>query len=393
VKVLHVVPSLSPLRGGPSFAARSIAHALVEAGAAVDVVTTDDDGPGRAEVPLRTWVKDGGVRYQYFPRQTRRYTVSVPLSRWLLRNATSYDLLHIHAVFSYPTLPAALAAVRWEVPYIVRPLGILNRWGREHEKKVLKKLSFALLERRILRSAGAIHYNTELEMQEAAELRIDGRGVVIPNPVDLPPPGVCNPAWFHDEFPATRDGEVILVLSRLHEKKGIDLVLAGFPQIRAEFPKAQLVLAGEGSPEFVAGLRRRVAELGVQASVIWTGFLDGPQKWSAMAAASVFVLPSYSENFGIAVVEAMAAGTPVVISDAVGIHREVADSRAGFVVPCAVEPLAEALQRVLAQPERGREMGRNGRRLVETAFSSAAVGPRLMDLYGELVGGPVGGRR
>jgi glycosyltransferase involved in cell wall biosynthesis len=112
-----------------------------------------------------------------------------------------------------------------------------------------------------------------------------------------------------------------------------------------------------------------------------------------MAAASVFVLPSYSENFGIAVVEAMASGTPVVISDAVGIHREVADSRAGFVVPCAVEPLAEALKRVLAQPERGREMGRNGRRLVETVFSSAAVGPRLMDLYGELVGGPVGGRR
>src|SRR5205814_9404848 len=135
-------------------------------------------GAGVAEVPLPKGVKDGGVRYHSSPPQPRRYTVSVPLSQWLLRNATSYDLLHIHAVFSYPTLPAALAAVRWEVPYIVRPLGILNRWGREYEKKVLKKLSFALLERRILRCAGAIHYNTELELHEAAERRIDGGGVV-----------------------------------------------------------------------------------------------------------------------------------------------------------------------------------------------------------------------
>ena len=187
-------------------------------------------------------------------------------------------------------------------------------------------------------------------MQEAAEHRIDGRGVVIPNPVDLPPPGVCNPAWFHDEFPATRDGEVILVLVADRPRRRDDPARESIPLWLVRHAVGlmiRLILRID-----IRGLEHLPTTGPVLLAGNHTGFLDGPQKWSAMAAASVFVLPSYSENFGIAVVEAMAAGTPVVISDAVGIHREVAESRAGFVVPCAVEPLAEALKRVLAQPER-----------------------------------------
>lgn len=164
---------------------RAVARGLAQAGLEVHVATTDDDHRGRLEVPHNVPVVEEGVTYWYFPRQTRFYTFSWPLAQWLARHVQDYDLVHIHALFSYATLPAAFWAARRAVPYVIRPLGTLNRWGIRNRHPWLKKLSFHLIERRILARAAAIHYTSEQEQLEAVELGVMQRSVVIPNAVDI----------------------------------------------------------------------------------------------------------------------------------------------------------------------------------------------------------------
>jgi len=186
MRILHVIPSVGPLRGGPSAAIRTMTRGLAQAGLSVHVATTDDNGPERLRVPYRTPVDEQGVTHWYFPRQTSFYTFSLPLTQWLRRHVIDFDLVHIHALFSYAALPAAYCANRRDVPYIVRPLGVLNRWGMENRRAWMKKLSFRLIERRILAGAAAVHYTSEQERMEAAEVGWQQRAVVIPNATDAP---------------------------------------------------------------------------------------------------------------------------------------------------------------------------------------------------------------
>ena len=131
LRVLHVIPSVGPRRGGPSVAMRTLARGLTRAGVDVQIATMDDDGPGRLDVPLERPVEEEGATYWYFRRQTRFYSVSWPLTRWLAGRVANFDLVHIHALFSYAAVPASIFARTRGVPYIVRPLGTLNRFGME----------------------------------------------------------------------------------------------------------------------------------------------------------------------------------------------------------------------------------------------------------------------
>src|SRR5262245_51284458 len=149
-RVLHVIPSVGPARGGPSVAMGILARGLAATGVDVDVATTNDDGPGLLDIPLGRPVEREGATYWYFHRQIPFYTISWPLTRWVAGHVNGYDLVHIHALFSQPSVAAAVAARRSGVPYIVRPLGTLNRFGMEKRRPRLKRLSYRLLERRIL---------------------------------------------------------------------------------------------------------------------------------------------------------------------------------------------------------------------------------------------------
>jgi glycosyltransferase involved in cell wall biosynthesis len=381
-KILHVIPSVGPQRGGPSVLMRTLARALSQAGMEVHVATTDDNGPGRLRVPLGVPQPEDGATFWYFPRQTRFYTFSWPLTRWLARHVREFDLVHIHALFSYAALPAALLAHRARVPYIVRPLGTLNRWGIRNRRPWLKKLSFRLLESRILASAAGIHYTSEQELVEAGELGVSGKALMIPNAVDLPS-GPSGETRASRTLPQGR--QVILFLSRFDRKKGIDLLFEAFARVRQQCPNALLVLAGSGDREWVARLRQDAARLDIAGHVVWAGFLSGDDKWAALRAADVFVLPSYSENFGIAVLEALACGCPVVLSDQVGIHREIAHAGAGIVTPCRVDELAAALLEVLGDANLRARLCQNGLRLAQQQFSLEAVGRQLTAAYAAMI--------
>ena len=389
LRVLHVIPSVGPRRGGPSVAVRTLARGLTRAGADVHIATTDDDGTGHLNVLLGRPVEEEGATYWYFRRQTRFYAVSWPLTRWLAGRVANFDLVHIHALFSYAAVPASIFARTRGVPYIVRPLGTLNRFGMERRRPMLKRLSYMLIERRILRDAAVVHYTSEAERREAALLGPPGQSIVIPHGIDLDGFGVVPSAgWLRRRAPHLAGRTIILFLSRIDRKKGLDLLLPAFARLRAERPKVALVVVGDGEVELVSKLRAEAARLGIDRDVYWAGFLSGAEKFGALADADVFVLPSYSENFGLSVVEAMASRLPVVISDQVAIHHEVADGGAGLVTPCQVAPLSAALASLVADPDLRARLGEAARRLAERRFSAGAMTSAVLRMYHEILEQP-----
>ncbi len=384
MKILHVIPSISPRRGGPSFLLRALAAGLARAGHEVHVATTDDDGPGRLNPPPPSHRLEEGVQIWTFPRQIRFYTVSWPLWRWLSRRAADFDVVHAHALFTFPSLAAAFWAKRRRTPYVVRPLGTLNRWGVRNRRPWLKRLSFPLVERRILENAACVHYTSEAEFEEARQLGFAAPAAVIPNGFDPAQIEGGVAERFLGLHPGLSDRPRILFLSRLDPKKGLDLLLDAFAGLSDRQPAPALVLAGNGENAFVETVRRQAEDLGVSGRVHFVGFLKDDQKRDALAAADVYVLPSYSENFGIAAAEALACGLPVVISDQVAIHREVAEAGAGWVVPCRASDLTEALREALDQG-RGPDRAARARALALDRFSMESVIGRLERLYREIV--------
>jgi glycosyltransferase involved in cell wall biosynthesis len=379
-KVLHVIPSIAAVHGGPSIMLEQMARGLARTGIEIHIATTNDNGAELLDVPCGVPIARDGITYWYFKRQTSFYKFSRPLSQWLSRNVAHYELVHIHALFSHAALAAGYWSHRKGVPYAVRPLGTLNRWGMENRRPWVKRLSFSLFESRILKHAAFVHYTSEQEREEAALLQIGARSEVIPNPAPRAD-GADASGGLRALHPELRNRQIVLFLSRFDRKKGLELLVPAFARVQRDFPSAALVLAGSGSNDLVSSLRALVREEGIEAHVFWPGFLKGEEKRAAFADADVFVLPSRSENFGIAVVEAMAAGCPVLVSDQVGIHGDISVANAGVVVRCDVDELAGALGRMLQDWPARAAMGLNGRCLTQTKYSIESVTSRLIAAY------------
>lgn len=386
LRVLHVITSLAKSQGGPAVALPLMARALVAVGVEVTVVTTDDDGRGnRLPVPLGEPIPgDEGATYFYFRKQTEFYRVSGGLTRWLWRHVRDFDVVHIHALFTYTSTVAAWVA-RWRgVPYVVRPLGVLNRWGMANRRRRLKWLSTQVVELPILRGAARIHYTSKQEQDEAADA---GAGelpaVIIPLAIDTS--AYQNPPeWevFRALFPLAAGRRIVLFLSRIDAKKGLDLLLPAFAEVSRRHSDLLLVIAGDGDPAFVAGMRGVAEGLGLGADrLLWTGFIGGADKKAALGAATIFVLPSYSENFGIAAAEALAAGIPSILTDQVALATDAAEVGAALVIPCEVEALTQAMDRLLADEDTCRRLSVNAVRLVAERFSLSAAGQSLKQLY------------
>ena len=358
---------------------RTMARAQAALGIEVHVATTDDDGRGRLSESAGASFEEDGVTYCIFRRQTGFYTFSLPLTIWLSEHVRDYDVIHIHALFSFPSMAAAFFAKRAHVPYMVRPLGVLNLWGMQHRRPWLKRLSFRLLESRVLRNAAGVQYTSVQESEEAAQLGVEHTPLLIPNPVDI----ALGPAVrgrFRRAFPALEGKTMVLFLSRIDAKKGIDILLPAFARLRSNHPETVLVVAGDGDRTLLAELQDQAKQLGLGDGVLWVGFLQGEIKRDALADADVFVLPSYSENFGVAVVEAMGSGVPVIVSDQVGIHPEIAEAEAGLVVGCSVPQLEEALTKAVMDPVwRGKASG-NALHLART-FAPEMIAGRLVKIY------------
>jgi glycosyltransferase involved in cell wall biosynthesis len=375
MRVLHVIPSVSPAHGGPSHALIGMVRGVVREGLSVDVVTTPADRDGDLDVPLNGFVEQDGARYRFFPRQPpRSWTFSWPLTRWLYRHLGKYDVVHVHALFSYPTLAACHACRRRGVPYVLRPAGMLDPWCLANARWK-KSPYYALLERRNLAGAAAVHATSQAEAANIARLGFGEKTWVIPLAVDLPDPAP------RSEAPPAGAGLRVLYLGRLHPKKGVPVLFRAIAAVRRGGVEVSLIVAGDGDPAYRERLLKNVRELGIEDQVQFIGFVDGPQKAAAFRAADLFVLPSYQENFGVAALEAMSYGMPVVVSDQVALATEILQANAGRVVPVD-DPLALA-QAIVAyrDPASRRESSLRVQGLVGTRFTNEAQARSLVELY------------
>jgi glycosyltransferase involved in cell wall biosynthesis len=378
VRVLHVIPSAAPADGGPNLAVRAIARGLAARGVEVTVATTNASGSDTLDVPLGTPVIDEGVVYRYFARTVPgSWKFSWPLTRWLWSNASGYDVVHVHALFSYATIPGCRAAAHAPVPYVLRPLGTLSEWSLGH-RRWKKRPYYALLERSHLEMASAIHVTSDAEGDDVARLGYGDRARVIPLGVDVSarPPGRRRQS---DTGPFR-----LLFLSRLHEKKNVPLLLRALVTRPHMSRPIQLTIAGDGDPAYRAELVRQAEDLGFGSRVRFVGHVEGDAKRQAFTDADCFILPSAHENFGLAVAEALAAGLPVIVTPGVALSREVSRAGAGLVTDATEDAIGVAIAWAVEHPATLVEMGDRAWQLAKRDLSWETTCTRLGQLYEEL---------
>ena len=328
MKILRSIHTINPDLGGPIESVMQSSAALARRGHEVEIVSLD--------APADAWVRSCPVPVHALGPGRGNYGYAPRFSRWIQERHARYDALIVQGLWQYNSFGVWRAVHGTRTPYFVFPHGMLDPWfKRTYPGKHLKKLLYwPWAEYRVLRDAKAVLFTSEEERHSARESFslyqcnevVVNYGTAAPE-IDL----AAAREDFFANFPQLRSRRFLLFLGRLHEKKGCELLLEAFTDLRraAGNQAPDLVLAGPCADD---GYRKRLAQMAAAASgITFTGMLAGPQKWGALSAAEAFVLPSHQENFGIAVVEALACGTPVLISNKVNIWREIDAAEAGYV--------------------------------------------------------------
>ncbi len=391
MKVLHVIPSISKHAGGPSQAILPMCRALRSQGVELLLATTDDGVQGEDGIAIQCGQAGeyNGQPTIFFPSQLgASFKYSRPFAQWLNHNVAEYDLVHIHAVFNHACIAAARACSRRAVPYIVRPLGTLDPWAM-NQKSLRKRVFWHGGVKGLLSSAAAVHYTARTEQMATEQSLGLNHGVVIPLGVDLPQKGgPVSRNVLAQRLPSLGEHPYVLVLSRLLPTKGLDVLLEAFLLLvkQNDFAGWRLVFAGEGPTEYVAGLRRSVAAADAAEQVLFPGWLDRQQKDAALSNASLLALPSYHENFGLCVMEALACGVPVLVSPQVNLAADIETAGAGWIAEIDKEALQSALVEALNSEAERVQRGAKGR-LLAGEFSWTVIGRSLTDLYSSILEG------
>jgi len=393
MKILCVIPYYYPALqyGGPIASVHGLNKALVENGIDVTVYTTNIGI--ETEVPVDKEVDINGVKVVYF-RLSRIFGFAIDLSwqfsiemaKALRRNISKFDLVYINGLWNYPAAISCYYSRHYNKPYIVAPRGMLYRYTMG--KKAWKKWPYyQLISKRDMQCASAIHYTTRDEAQQChTRLHLNNTALIIPNGVDVS-------AFIHlpeserlkARYPVLEAKKVILFMSRLSWKKGLDILVKAFAMLAKDRNDTHLLIVGPDEGGYEKKIRRWLKDEGVQDKATFTGMLKGDEKLNALAGSDLFVLPSYSENFGMVVVEAMSCNLPVIISDQVGICDDVENANAGIIVETNATQLAAALTRLLNDPRLCKEMGGRGRALVASKYGWDQIADFMINSFNEII--------
>ena len=382
VHILHVIGSLSPADGGPPEALRQLAKAYRDIGDTIEVVSLDPpEAPYLRDVPCQA--------HALGPAMLGRFRLSSSLLHWLRVNVSRFDGVVMQGIWTFPGIAVRLAARQAGLPYCVFAHGALDPWfNKKYPLKHLKKKLYWPIQYPILRDAAAVLFTTPMERDLALTSFQPNRWNSMPIPYGVGEP-VGDPSvqieTFYKKIPALRTRKYLLFLGRLHEKKGCDLLLGAFANLAGQYPNLDLVIAGPDQVGIQAKLEQIAAERGIADRVYWPGMLSGDLKWGALRAADAFVLPSHQENFGISVVESLAAGRPVLISNQVNIWPELQEERVALVDDDTLEGTERLLRNWLTLPdiERKAMAGRSQRCFVKR-YSMKGTALAINDLFSHL---------
>lgn len=379
MRILHVISSINPKSGGPIEGVKQLHDPMRALGVKVEVACCDSsDAP---------WLANSGlsVIHSLGPGKGN-YGYTSRLLPWLRENARHFDAVIVEGLWQYHGFAVRQALAGTRVPYFVFTHGMLDPWfKRNYPLKHLKKwLYWPWGEYRVLRDARAVIFTCEEERLLArqsfwlykANETITHYGTKTP-----PQDAAYLSALFLEQFPACRGKRIALFLSRIHAKKGCDLLIEAFATAVARNPLLHLVMAGPDQTGWAAELKVQAKRLGLIGDVTWTGMIEGDLKWGAFHACEVFCLPSHTENFGIVVAEALACGKPVLISNKVNIWREIAQHRAGFIANDDLSSTIDSMENWLAlSPEEYTAMSVRAGQCFQNKFHIRRAAERLVEI-------------
>lgn len=388
MKILHVMPSLARTFGGPTQSwvgyARAAALQGVEVAVAAPAVSEADGAWLASRVP--------GVTFRFFGSAGKGGMAWSPgLQYWLMRKGRQFDAIHVHGLFNPLSSLALRQCVRRKWPVVLRPFGTLSRYTMQHRRSWLKRKYFHYLDGPSLQQAGGVHFTTPAERDEAAwhGLDFNDRSYIVPPPLhglpQAPAEGRRGARPDIAAAGASADAPLVLFLSRIHPKKNIECLLASWEGVHRVHPRARLVIAGDGDADYVARLKDAASRIEGGGRVTFAGFVEGERKTRLLEQASVFVLPSFQENFGVAVMEAVSHGLPVVISKHVQLASFISEHQLGHVIEPAPDDLAFSISEIL-QCGRFRQHCRlQGPASVQRNFSLNTVGQQLVEMYRSVI--------
>lgn len=388
MRILHVSPSVGLARGGSSHAVLELIPALRSQGIAVDLATTDDNGDELLGVPFEQQTEYHQIPTYFFPkfapriRAVREFTFSGALTAWLWKHVDAYDLIHVHGLFSYPSTIAMTIARLKRVPYINQPHGLLCEWSLQ-QSRLKKQVFLSLIERANLNHSNALQLTAEKERQEVDLLKLKPEKILVPLGLNISAP-IPDARWqLRQWLNIPLEQPVILFMSRLHAKKGLEYLIPALSQIRDR--TFSFVLAGNGTPAYEAEIDQLLVQAGIQARTHRPGFVTGQQKQLLLQGSDIFALTSHSENFGVVVLEAMAAGLALVLTPGVALSSLLHEEKVGYVTELEVAKIAEAIEHCLSHPEAARQIGERARRLVLERYSWENIAKQAISHYEAIV--------
>ncbi len=387
MRVLHVTPYFAPAfnYGGPPRSILGLCKALLKAGVNIEVFTTTANGISDLPASFEGAVNYEGVSVRYFPRTFPKPFFGVA---GLTENLTSvlerYDLLHIHGLWNLPAWIASWRARRIGLPYVVSPRGMLEPGAMAHHSW-RKRFAYKMLERRNLDGSAFLHATSLAEGETLKSYGFDSEIVVLPNGVDFENEDSLPRGIFRREHGLDEDSKLVVFLGRIHPIKRLDILAGAFYQVQEVVPNAHLVIAGPDENGYRKALESTFAC--ISKAVHWVGEVGEAAKQALLRDADVLVMCSDSESFGMSVVEAMAAGLPVVVAQTCP-WPEIVTARCGFWVAQSNREIAEAVIYILSHPAEAGVMGERGKDLVHNNYSWDSIARKMADHYAAVINAP-----
>jgi glycosyltransferase involved in cell wall biosynthesis len=360
MRLLHVICSTDPESGGPVEALLRLSEVLLRDGHEVEVASLESQEEAASRgLPVPVIGLGSGLgRYRYNSR----------LSPWLREQAAKSDAVVLHGLWNYSSWGAWRALRGRPTPYYIFAHGMMDPWFRRQfpVKHLVKQIYWTIAEGRVLHDAKGVLFTSEEEQMRARNV-FKGHSykerVVLLGAADPGADSSAQRAAFLAAFPALRDKRILLYLSRIHPKKGCDLLIRAFAGCARQIsPDIDLAIAGPDPLGWVPELSALAKELGIAKHVHWLGMLSGDLKWGAFRNAEAMILPSHQENFGLVIAEAMSCATPVLISNKVNIWREVESSQAGLIEPDTLAGTQNLILRFFAlSSSQGAQMAKDAR--------------------------------
>ncbi len=388
MRVLHIIPSISPVCGGTSRAVLDIVLALRQAGVEAEIATTNDHGLQLLPIPLKQRTEYQQVPVYLFPKLSvgpcalQEFNFSISLTTWLWQNITNYDLVHVHMLFSYPATVAMRISRFRNVPYITTPHGLLCHWSLQQSTRK-KQLFMTLIERKNLVRSQLLHVTAEKEKAELAALKLGVKSFVLPLGLYMPNLIANASEKLRQRLGIFDDAPIILFLGRLHYKKGLDYLISALG--RLQHIPFHFVLAGSGSQAYELELKTLLKAASIEDRSYRLGFVSGELKDIILQGADLFALSSHSENFGIAVLEALAAGLPVILTPGVALSEMVAAQQLGYVSKLDVDNIYHTLTKALEINETTASMGQRASQFVRSHYTWDKTAQQLIQTYTAIV--------